>query len=39
MLRRASYTWTTDDEAKLKEMAQNGLYVRNIAIQIGRAFV
>ena len=37
MLRRASYTWTTEEEAKLKDMAQSGLYLRNIAVRLRRS--
>jgi hypothetical protein len=37
MLRRANRAWTADDEAKLKEMAARGLYLRNIALRLRRS--
>jgi len=37
ILRRANYTWTAEDEVKLKDMAQSGMYLRNIAIRLRRS--
>jgi DNA-binding NarL/FixJ family response regulator len=37
MLKRASYAWTPEDEAKLRELASNGVYLRNIALKLRRS--
>ena len=37
MLRRASYAWTAQDEAKLKAMVEAGAFLRNIAIRLRRS--
>lgn len=37
MLRRKNYAWTPDDDVKLREMAANGLYIRNIALKLKRS--
>ena len=37
MLKRASYAWTPDDEAKLRELADQGIYLRNIALKLRRS--
>ena len=37
MLKRLVYAWTPEDEAKLKELAQKGVYLRHIAIKLKRS--
>jgi DNA-binding NarL/FixJ family response regulator len=37
MVKRLVYAWTPEDEAKLKELADQGVYVRNIAIRLKRS--
>ena len=37
MLKRASYAWTPEDEAKLRELADKGIYLRNIALKLRRS--
>ncbi len=37
MLKRASYAWTPEDEARLRELAQKGVYLRNIALKLRRS--
>ena len=37
MLKRASYAWTPEDEAKLRELASKGIYLRNIALKLRRS--
>jgi DNA-binding NarL/FixJ family response regulator len=37
MLKRASYAWTPEDEAKLRELAGKGIYLRNIALKLRRS--
>ncbi len=37
MLKRASYAWTSEDEAKLRELADKGIYLRNIALKLRRS--
>jgi hypothetical protein len=37
MLRRKNYSWTSDDEAKLKALAEQGIYLRSIAVRLGRS--
>jgi DNA-binding NarL/FixJ family response regulator len=37
MLKRLVYAWTPEDQAKLKELAEQGVYVRNIAIRLKRS--
>ena len=37
MLKRAVYAWTPEDEAKLKELAEQGVYLRNIALRLKRS--
>jgi DNA-binding NarL/FixJ family response regulator len=37
MLKRLVYAWTPEDEAELKELAEQGVYVRNIAIRLKRS--
>lgn len=37
MLKRKSYAWTSEDEAKLREMAGQGVYLRNIALRLKRS--
>jgi DNA-binding NarL/FixJ family response regulator len=37
MLKRASYAWTPEDEAKLRELADKGVYLRNIALKLRRS--
>ena len=37
MLKRKSYAWTEEDEAKLKELAGQGIYLRNIALKLKRS--
>lgn len=37
MLKRPVYAWTPEDEAKLTELAQKGVYLRNIAIKLKRS--
>jgi hypothetical protein len=37
MLKRASYAWTSEDEAKLRELADKGVYLRNIALKLRRS--
>jgi hypothetical protein len=37
MLRRANSVWTREDEAKLKELAGQGMYLRRIALRLKRS--
>jgi hypothetical protein len=37
MLKRFSYAWTPEDEAKLRELAEKGVYRRNIALRLRRS--
>jgi DNA-binding NarL/FixJ family response regulator len=37
MLKRASYAWTAEDEAKLRELANKGVHLRNIALKLRRS--
>jgi len=37
MLKRSNYAWTPEDEAKLKELAGQGVYLRNIALRLKRS--
>jgi DNA-binding NarL/FixJ family response regulator len=37
MLKRPVYAWTPEDEARLKAMAQQGVYLRNIAVRLKRS--
>jgi len=37
MLKRESYAWTPEDEAKLRELAGKGIYLRNIALKLRRS--
>ena len=37
MLKRATYAWTPQDEARLKELAEQGRFVRNIALKLRRS--
>lgn len=37
MFKRKVYAWTPEDEAKLKDMAAEGIYLRNIAIRLKRS--
>jgi hypothetical protein len=37
MLKRASYAWTPEDEAKLRELAGKGIHLRNIALKLRRS--
>jgi hypothetical protein len=36
-MRRANWSWTTDDEAKLRELADKGLHLRAIALRLRRS--
>jgi hypothetical protein len=36
MLKRTSFAWTPEDEARLIELAENGFYRRNIALPLRR---
>lgn len=37
MLNRATYAWTAEDEATLREMAAKGAYGRKIALRLRRS--
>ncbi len=37
MLKRSTYAWTADDEARLKDLASSGLYLRRIALRLKRS--
>ena len=37
MLKRAAYAWTPEDEARLKELAGQGMYLRQIALRLRRS--
>ncbi len=37
MLKRLVYAWTLEDEAKLTSLAEQGVYLRNIAIRLKRS--
>jgi hypothetical protein len=37
MLRSANHIWTPEDEARLREMATAGLFLRNIALRLRRS--
>ena len=37
MLKRETYAWTAEDEAKLRELANKGVYRRNIALKLRRS--
>jgi hypothetical protein len=37
MMKRASYAWTPEDEAKLRELADKCIYLRNIALKLRRS--
>jgi len=37
MLKRLSYTWTAEDEAKLRDLVEKGVYMRNIALRLRRS--
>ena len=37
MLKRTSYAWTSDDEDRLKQLAAQGVYLRNIALRLRRS--
>jgi DNA-binding NarL/FixJ family response regulator len=37
MLKRASYAWTPEDEATLRELVDKGIYLRNIALKLRRS--
>jgi len=37
MLKRRVYAWTPEDEARLKELAEKGVYLRNIALRLRRS--
>lgn len=37
MLKRLIYAWTSEDEAKLQDLAGKGVYLRNIAIRLKRS--
>jgi hypothetical protein len=36
-MKRASYAWTPQDEARLRDMAQKGVYLRSIALRLRRS--
>ena len=37
MLKRRVYAWTPDDEAKLRELTEQGLHLRAIALRLKRS--
>lgn len=37
MLKRKTYAWTEEDEAKLAQMAEQGIPVRNVALRLKRS--
>jgi hypothetical protein len=37
VLKRASYAWTREDEARLQELAGQGLHLRRIALRLRRS--
>ena len=37
MLKRLVYAWTPEDEGKLKQLAERGVYLRNIALRLKRS--
>lgn len=37
MLKRAQYAWTPEDEAKLQQMVEQGVFLRNIAVRLKRS--
>ena len=37
MMKRLVYAWTPEDEAKLTSLAEQGVYLRNIAIRLKRS--
>jgi hypothetical protein len=37
MLKRLSYVWTAEDEAKLRDLVERGVYMRNIALRLRRS--
>jgi hypothetical protein len=37
MLRSANHVWTLEDEARLRGMATEGLFLRNIALRLKRS--
>jgi hypothetical protein len=37
MLKRSTYAWSAEDEAKLRELASTGLYLRRIALRLKRS--